>query len=216
MKMRRKVSTAIFLLLLWSTAASGSGIEATGTVAGYSARMVTTIQGRTSVAEIKGAPGVIRIEVQGGRTFSTMIANYDTGVVRLLAPVARQYLEMGLDSLGTGVPHFFRRNMQVERKKIGEEEVKGIPAIQYAAQITGSGGNFSGLLWEAKETLPLPLKWEDRSNNLEVLWENIASQQVADALFEVPPGYMKVEPEAMATTRDRKKQTRQIQKAESR
>ena len=192
--MKYLVSFGSIFLLFLHTAALGSGIEEIETVAGFAARMVTTVQATTSIAEIKGTPDMMRMQVMGGRTFSTMIARFDRNVVWLLAPTGRQYREMGLDDMGAGVPHFFRKDLQIERTKIGEGEVSGIPAIQYEAEIIGPDGrHYSGILWEAKEPLPLPLKWEDRPNNLDVTWEGIVSQPIAVSLFEIPPGYMKVE-----------------------
>ena len=71
--------------------------------------------------------------------------------------------------------------------------MNGIAAIQYEADITNPDNRrFTGILWEAKQELPLPLKWEDPANNLVVTWEKIMYTTFPATLFQPPSDYMLV------------------------
>lgn len=156
--------------------------------------MVTTVHGFTSVSKIKGAPDMLRMEVLNGRIFSTMIARFDRNVLWLMAPVGSQYKEMNLTAMGRKIPHFFRKDLQITKKKLTEEELDGIPAVKYKATVVdASGRRHTGLLWESREEeLPLPLQWFDRENNTRVVWENISRQTLAADQFEVPSHYRRI------------------------
>ena len=75
-----------------------------------------------------------------------------------------------------------------------EPSVIQMPFVKYEAIVTGPNNEtYSGTLWEAKEKLPLPLKWHDPANNLEVTWENVTVLGFSRNIFELPEGYVKVE-----------------------
>ena len=185
---------ALFLILLanWSEAGTAQGAK------GFSAKMVTTIQGDTSVAHMTLKGQKMRIQVIGGRVFSTMIARYDKELLWLIAPAAQQYKEMALDSMGQGVPHFFRPDTRIAKTRIGEETVGGIKAVKYQANVRmGSGKRvYEGFLWEAIDSPGFPLKWEEPSTLTVVEWQERNFAEVPDNAFEVPADFRKIEQSA--------------------
>lgn len=182
---------AIFLFLLpnWSGARTEQGAN------GFSAKMVTTIQGDTSVAHMTLKGQKMRIQVIGGRVFSTMVARYDKDLLWLIAPAARQYKEMALDSMGQGVPHFFRPDTRIAKTRVGEEMVGGVKAVKYQARVSmGSGKRvYEGFLWEAIDSPGFPLKWEEPSTLTVVEWQERNFAEVPDNAFEVPADFRKIE-----------------------
>ncbi|MHB8810512.1 MAG: hypothetical protein ACYC9M_10925 [Desulfobulbaceae bacterium] len=189
-----KIGTAVlalflFLLANWSAAGTGQGAN------GFSAKMVTTIQGDTSVAHMTLKGQKMRIQVIGGRVFSTMIARYDKDLLWLIAPAAQQYQEMALGSMGQGVPHFFRPDTTIVKTRIGEETVDGIKAVKYQARISSGNGKrvYEGFLWEAIDFPGFPLKWEEPSTLTVVEWQERSFAEVPDNVFEVPADFRKIE-----------------------
>ena len=182
---------ALFLFLLpnWSGARTAQGDN------GFIAKMVTTIQGDTSVAQMTLKGQKMRVQVIGGRVFSTMIARYDKDLLWLIAPAAQQYKEMALDSMGQGVPHFFRPDTRIDKTRIGEEMVGVIKAVKYRARVSMENGKrvYEGFLWEAIDSPGFPLKWEEPSTLTVVEWQERSFAEVPDSVFEVPPDFRKIE-----------------------
>lgn len=161
----------------------------------FSAKMITTIQGHTSVAQVTLQGEKMRMQIIGGRVFSTMIARYDKDLLWLLAPAAQQYQELPITAMGKGVPHFFRPETRIDKTRIGEETVDGIKAVKYRARISTENENrvYEGLLWEAMDNPDFPVKWEEPSTLTVVEWQERTSADVADDLFEIPANYRKIE-----------------------
>ena len=172
-------------LLLAVPGSGGAGQQ------GYAARMVTTIQGRGSVANLTIKDGKMRLQVLGGRNFSTMIFRPDRKLVWLMMPQAQQYKELPMDAMRSSVPHFFSPELRIERLRVGEEAVGGVEAVKYEARIeSAEGRKYSGFLWEAKKGVRvLPLKWEDPAGGIVVEWQDLRQLEIGDAEFELPAGY---------------------------
>jgi hypothetical protein len=183
---------ALFLLL------STPGLPGADTGQGnnsFSAKMVTTIQGHTTVAHMTIQGEKMRIQMIGGRTFSTIIARYDNDLLWLMAPGAQQYMELPLDSIGLGVPHFFRPETSIKKTRIGEETVSGIKTVKYRATVSMDTVNrvYEGFLWEAIDNPDFPLKWEEPGTMTVVEWLERSFAEAPDALFEIPASYRRIE-----------------------
>jgi len=161
---------------------------------GFSAQMVTTVQGDTSVAQMSLKGEKLHLQVVGGRTFSTMIVRYDKDVLWLMAPAARQYMEMVVDAVGLGVPHFFHPDIRIEKIRMGEEIVGGIKAVKYRAHVSMLNGKkeYLGFLWESIDRPGFPLRWEEPQTVTTVEWRQQVFTEIPDLLFEVPKEYRKI------------------------
>ncbi|MBU1232728.1 MAG: hypothetical protein KKC77_07530 [Proteobacteria bacterium] len=161
---------------------------------GFSAKMVTTVQGDTSVAQMSLKGEKLYLQVLGGRVFSTMIARYDKGVLWLMAPAARLYTEMAVEAIGLGVPHFFRPDIRIEKTRMGEDIVGGIKAVKYKAHVSVSNSKkeYEGFLWESIDRPGFPLKWEEPQTVTTVEWQERVFAEIPDVLFEVPEEYRKI------------------------
>ncbi|MFZ5798059.1 MAG: hypothetical protein C4563_05460 [Desulfobulbus sp.] len=188
-------SPLLVLFVLFLALHPAGASESPDAKKGFSAKMVTTIQGHTSVARMHLQGEKMRMQVIGGRVFSTMIARYDKDLLWLLAPAAQQYQELPLAAMGRGVPHFFRTETRIDKTRIGEETVGGIKAVKYQARISTEKDKrtYDGFLWEAMDTPGLPLKWEEPATRTVVEWQERTFAEVPDALFEIPENYRKIE-----------------------
>ncbi|MCL7486712.1 MAG: hypothetical protein M8357_00875 [Desulfobulbaceae bacterium] len=182
---------ALFLLFCFPglpVADTGQGINA------FSAKMVTTIQGHTTVAHMTIQGEKMRIQMTGGRIFSTMIARYDNDLLWLIAPAAQQYMELPLDSIGLGVPHFFHPETSIKKTTIGEETVSGIKAVKYRATVSMDTVKvYEGFLWEAIDNPDFPLKWEEPGTLTVVEWQERSFAAAPDSFFEIPATYRRIE-----------------------
>ncbi len=158
----------------------------------FEAKMKTTVaEHRSSVAEIVANGPHLRMKVMGGRTFSTMIADYDRKIVWLMAPGAKQYKEMSDSAMGRSVPQFFRPDVTISKKRVAEEVVAGRKAIKYEAIVTVPGVDrpYDGQLWEAVDLPGYPLKWVDPEYQITVEWLESRLSPLQEDHFSLPSGY---------------------------
>ena len=158
----------------------------------FEAKMKTTVaEHRSSMAEIVANGPHIRIKVIGGRTFSTIIADYDTKTLWLMAPSAKQYKEMSVTAMGRSVPHFFHPDVAITKKRVAEEVVAGRKAIKYEAKVKVPGVErpYDGQLWEAIDLPGYPLKWVDPEYQITVEWLEAKLSPGKEELFSLPSDY---------------------------
>ncbi len=158
----------------------------------FVATMKTTIaQHRTSMAEMVASGPQLRLKVMGGRTFSTMIANYNTKILWLMAPSAKQYKQMSVADMGRTIPQFFRPGVTITKKRVAEEVVADRKAVKYEAkvQVPGIERPYDGELWEAVDLPGYPLKWVDPEYQITVVWLNARLSPRQDDQFSLPADY---------------------------
>ena len=165
----------------------------------FEAKMKTTVAEHTSTAEIIANGPHLRIKVVGGRTFSTMIADYDTKILWLMAPSAKQYKAMPVSSMGKTVPHFFKPGVIISKKRVSEEVVSGRMAVKYEAEVKVPGIErpYDGQLWEAVDLPGYPLKWVDPEYQITVEWLEAKLSPNRQELFSLPADYTLI-PEPLA------------------
>lgn len=157
----------------------------------FEAKMKTTVADHSSMAEIVANGSHLRVKVIGGRTFSTMIADYDTNILWLMAPSAKQYKAMSVSAMGKTVPHFFQPGVTISKKRISEEVVAGRKAVKYEAEIKVPGIErpYDGQLWEAVDLPGYPLKWVDPEYQITVEWLEAKLSPGKEELFSLPGDY---------------------------
>ncbi|MBU0680319.1 MAG: hypothetical protein KKD73_02745 [Proteobacteria bacterium] len=170
----------------------------------FEARMKTTIAEHSSMAEIVANGSLLRMKIIGGRTFSTMIADYNSNRLWLMAPGVKQYREMNVTAMGGSVPHFFRPDVIITKKRVAEEVVAGRMAIKYEAQIKVPGVErpYDGELWEAVDLPGYPLKWVDPEYRITVEWLDAHLTPRRDADFALPKDYSLIAEPAVKTRPD--------------
>ena len=169
-------------------------VEAPGPVA-YSALQVidTTpgpFQGRIYVSGDRERQDALL----GGGLVTTIIRR-DRGVAWLLIPGRLQYEEIALE--GADIASVQARCADLQRRPVGQEQLHGVVTEKFACY--DANGREAALVWESVEGIPL------RS---EVLADPVGGKPAAvirleqlriapqdSTLFELPPGYRKVDGE---------------------
>ena len=122
---------------------------------------------------------------QGGRTM-IMISRPDKHVAWSLMPQSKQCMEVPLDPDDMGnQPENWNRDLKKEGKFLGKETVNGIECKKYELNEDHSKVTY----WiSAKDNIPVRII----SDEMEVNYKNIRTDNVSDKLFEIPAGYRKL------------------------
>ncbi len=136
--------------------------------------------------------GKVRIEMPQG----TSIIRPDLGVSWMIIPAQNMYFEQPID-----------RNMQaqmapesmgtVKKESLGHENINGRDAEKFKMTVDSSGRQDSMYQWMAAGGLVVRLQALDGSWTLD--FENIKPGHQADSLFELPPGYEKMDLSSMGS-----------------
>lgn len=191
----RLATPALFLLI---TVLPAPGVRATET---FVAEMEVIFNDATSMARVWAQPGRLRMAMQGGRTATGMLADYTQGKAWALMPGAHRYQAFPIDSLRATVPHFFDPGLEIVRKeKIGRDTVTGQEAIKYRVALKAADGRtYSGWYWESIALPGYPLKWRDGQQAVTALWHRAELQDMPEAFFTLPTGYIEQKPSPTAS-----------------
>jgi len=165
---------------------------------GFSAVRTLVIDGKSYVGRMAAMPGRERHEqqIQG---FSPVF------LLRADAPLADIVLAQLHTVVQFALPPELRifGRPELKKKPLGRDTVNGIATTKYAIDETVPEGHASGTLWLSAEGIPMRLAGKFAAQNgktSDVRWElkevKIGPQPAA--LFEAPPGYSKLPPEAVA------------------
>ncbi len=192
--MRRILAAATALL----AAAAAEAATLADAQIGYSADRTLVIDGRTYTGKIWTMPGKERHEqaIQAFRPIFLLHA--DNPIGQAVLPQLHTIVQFAL-------PAELRLLADPELKKrpLGQEAVNGIATTKYAIDKIVPEGHAAGTLWLSREGIPMKLAGTFAGKNGKVAtirWElsrvKIGPQPAA--LFEVPAGYSKLPPEAVA------------------
>jgi outer membrane lipoprotein-sorting protein len=184
----------------WLGAAAGSGWAAE-----FSADVTEQRGGETTGGRIYVKGDKIRREaVQKGEE-GVMIVRMDKGVVWMVTPKEKKYVEMGGMAQGDMNSPEMQKQMEklAEKKVLGTEKVHGYDCekVQWVYREKGLG---TMTQWTAKK-LQHPIKTEHKDGSGKVTYyseyRNIQEEKVPDSLFELPKGYEKMEMPGMGPGR---------------
>lgn len=125
---------------------------------------------------------------------STIIINGDRGVMWILMPGQRMYMESSIDN-----QHFDGANVELpdpetwEMERVGRESVNGVPATKYrVATDSGKTTRMRGFLWVSDDGIPVRTDMETGGDRIQMeLRDLVVGRQPAE-LFEPPVGYQRV------------------------
>ncbi len=179
----------LFLLLTGFCAAMAApSIQAEDSRAQYSAvEHMSTPQGDVE-AKVFVMPGMKRMEMHD----ATQIFRFDKGVIWVLMPRQRMYMEKPIAAAPGGSANL----KYIERKKLGKETVNGISATKYKTVAQDSQGNrLEGLSWLTDDGILVKndMQVSDGARNAQIKTE-ITDLKVGEqdpSLFEIPQGFNK-------------------------
>lgn len=154
----------------------------------YSAAEKIGTEHGTVEARVFVAPGMKRMEMKD----ATQILRFDKGVMWILMPRQKMYMERPITAAPGGSAHL----KYLERKKLGQEVVNGISTNKYKTVAQDPQGNrLEGFSWLTADGVPVKndMQYQSGGHGARVRTE-ISDLKVGPqdpALFEVPPGYKK-------------------------
>jgi outer membrane lipoprotein-sorting protein len=188
--MRRKIYWIPLCLMLSILAVAGCAKSAA--VKEFSAESITKFGGKIHTAKIYFAPDKWRLEstIQGKKSITIIRA--DKKLAWMLLPDQKMYMET---KLGTNqlLGRTEKLPGEIERKKVGFENVNGISCDKYLITYKAEGNAKPAQVyqWVSKDNIPVKFAAVDGSWSSE--YRNIKKGKQPDSLFELPSGYKKFE-----------------------
>jgi hypothetical protein len=182
-----KRTTLIISLVAFCLALAVPSVQADGSTAQYSAVERMSTQRGDVEAKVFVAPGVKRMEMRD----ATQILRFDKGVMWILMPKQRVYMEKPIAAAPGGSANL----KYLERKKLGSEEVNGIPAVKYRTVAQDPQGNrLEGTSWLTDSGILVKNDMQVGSGSgrwVRTELSDLKEGKQAPSLFEVPKGFSK-------------------------
>ncbi len=179
----------LFVLLIgFFGVITAPSIQAGESTAQYSAlETISTPRGEME-ARVFVAPGMKRMELQG----ATQILRFDKGVMWVLMPEQRMYMEKPISAAPGGSADL----KYLERKKLGKETIKGMSTVKYKTVAEDQEGNrFTGFSWLTADGIlvknDMKTTGGGRSMTVQTELSDLKIGKQSPALFELPEGYQK-------------------------
>ena len=169
-----------------------------GAAADYTAEFKVQGYGPKLRGRVYGAPGKERRETPDPWGGSTMIFRHDLGVAWTILPTGPHYTEFPLRPPGTAA--LPPGSVPPGLARIEGDDINDVPATKYAFPPTAGGPG--GYVWLSREGIALRIDGQPRPGYPETRFEldNVQYAPQNPALFELPPGYQRVNPPAPPPT----------------
>ena len=181
--------TIVLLMLIgFCMALAAPSVRADESTAQYSAIMHMSTERGDVEAKIFVIPGMKRMEMHD----ATQIIRFDKGVMWVLMPKQRMYMENPIPAAPGGGDNL----KYLEKKKLGKETVNGISTTKYKTVAEDPQGNrLEGFSWLTDDGIlvknDMQLEAEGRKMQVKTEISDLKVGQQDPALFEVPQGFSK-------------------------
>jgi outer membrane lipoprotein-sorting protein len=188
--------TCIFVLSVFAVAAFGADPRI---FSNYSADMETTTPQGSFTSKIFVKDTKMRMERNPRGQASINIMRPDKKVIWMLMLDGKTYMEIPLDmSMQDIQSKLHDPNIKTDKEFMANDVVDKHPTKKYHLTITTDGKKEkSGYIWEATDLNNFPVKYESEDKKTATVWRNIKVGGVSDSVFEIPPGYTKMDMPAM-------------------
>jgi hypothetical protein len=177
----------LVLGVIWTVLATAGGAVAVE----FSAQMMLKDGAKMMPGKLYVKDGKMRQEFLDEEGQTITIVRQDKKLIWVLLPTERTYLELPLK---TRLPGQFLQIPPdaISKRRVGQETVNGYVADRYEVSIRGgTEGVEKQTFWVAPK-LGMPVKMVCSERNFCLEYRNIKEGQVAERLFNVPPGYQKL------------------------
>ena len=183
-----------FNLLIVAAVVSSFVLYGSSDAAEFSADMVQ----RTAQEVFKGKVFVkgnnFRQEINMKGEKQVTIFRQDKGVVWILMPEGKMYMEMHSLAQTKNVPQVDQRKIEkmAEKKHLGKEKVNGYVCDKYRYLYHVKGLGTMTQWFSNKLNFPIKMEMDGPSGHMITEYRNINEKRLSNSLFEVPPGYEKM------------------------
>jgi hypothetical protein len=197
--MRRRAFAMIPLLTaLWAPSSMVLAETLGDPRVGFSAERILILDGHSYVGKMWNMPGEQRHEQDLPAVKPVFLLHADSAIGEVVLPQLHTVVEFILPSelAVLGKPGLLG-------KPIGQEIVNGIATTRYAVDRDIPEGHAAGSLWLSSDGIPVKCdgRFEAKNGKVSTIhWElrHIRIGRQDAALFDVPPGYSRLPPEAAA------------------
>ena len=155
----------------------------------FSAQVVSRLDGRETQGKVYVKDKNMRLEMGGSRSMITILRS-DKGVAWSIMPERKMYLEIPLTPEMTRDLGQFAQD-HAKMTSLGRETVGGYLCDKYETEVKTNGGSVKHYMWIAQK-LGMPIKIVSLDNSFSREYRDIKEGAVPDAVFEVPPGFTKM------------------------
>jgi hypothetical protein len=203
--MLQRLITALALIGLVGVLPAGA-MQLTNPQAEYSADRVMQTESATIEQHVYYTPTKERTEMQSSgknseQQMPIQILRKDTKVMWQLMPSQKMYMEYSLDR---PAPKTARKDpgdmakWDFEESVVGEEVMEGVNVTKYKTIATSADGKkFGGFSWRTKEGIQVKLdllyKEGEEKHRMTTELHNLKIGPQDPQLFEIPPGYTKLD-----------------------
>ena len=190
--MLKKLISRLMLFIV-SLFIIGLGIAVSGNAAEFSADMIQkSPMGNTNgKVFVKGEN--FRQEMNMGGQNQIMIFQKEKGVVWILMPGQRMYMEMaagGEQNMAPPTPEEMEK--MGDKKYLGEEKVNGYKCKKYSYTSNDPSVGTTTMWISKKLNFPIKTEMEGSSGPMSMEYKNIQEKKLPDSLFNIPAGYQKM------------------------
>lgn len=191
------LSAVVAALLSASPTWAAEGAKPQDAQAQYSADSYTQNAEMTLKEKIYVAPGKQRKEQELGGATQVSIIRMDKGVMWMLMPDDKMYMEMSLQQAQSQNPGVDLSAYQMEKTEAGRETINGLDAVKYKIIMTGADGTkLGGFQWVVSPGIQVKLdalsKDANSTERIKMELTNLKIGKQDLALFEIPAGYTKM------------------------
>lgn len=167
-------------------------LPALAPAAQFSAQMLIKDGDRVMSGKIYVQEGKLRQEFLDREGQTVTIVRPDKKVIWIILPWKQAYTEMTLKAKLPG--QFLQIPPDALSKRLlGKETLNGFETEKYEVTLRGGSGLEKQTFWLAPK-LGLPVKMVSKEGGFSEEYKNIREGAQADRLFELPPGYKRLDP----------------------
>ena len=190
--MLKKLISRLMLFIV-SLFIIGLGIAVSGNAAEFSADMIQkSPMGNTNgKVFVKGEN--LRQEMNMGGQNQIMIFQKEKGVVWILMPGQRMYMEMAAGGEQSMAPPTLEEMEKMgDKKYLGEEKVNGYKCKKFSYTSNDPSVGTTTMWISKKLNFPIKTEMEGSSGPMSMEYKNIQEKKLPESLFEIPAGYQKM------------------------
>jgi hypothetical protein len=154
--------------------------------ADFSAEVVNTYEGQTTLARIFVQTDKIRMETRGTEEYT--ILRSDKKVIWIVVPEEKMYIEIQSPQIAGSAA---KMKGEIKREYLLSETVNGYPAKKYEVHYIDKDTLHKAHQWIASD-LNYPIKISGLDGSWSTEYRNIQVGPQADTLFEIPEGFDRI------------------------
>ena len=190
--MLKKLISRLMLFIV-SLFIIGLGIAVSGNAAEFSADMIQkSPMGNTNgKVFVKGEN--LRQEMNMGGQNQIMIFQKEKGVVWILMPGQKMYMEMAAGGEQSMAPPTLEEMEKMgDKKYLGEEKVNGYKCKKFSYTSNDPSVGTTTMWISKKLNFPIKTEMEGSSGPMSMEYKNIQEKKLPESLFKIPAGYQKM------------------------